>query len=75
MGKARWIKADMIGENCALIDVGTNMDENGKMCGDIDFEDVKDKALSITPVPGGVGPVTLACLIENVVKAAERRTR
>ncbi len=75
VGKARWIKADMIGENCALIDVGTNMDENGKMCGDIDFEDVKDKALSITPVPGGVGPVTLACLIENVVKAAERRTR
>ena len=75
VGKARWIKADMIGENCALIDVGTNIDENGKMCGDIDFEDVKDKALSITPVPGGVGPVTLACLIENVVKAAERRTR
>ncbi|MCG2725356.1 MAG: bifunctional 5,10-methylenetetrahydrofolate dehydrogenase/5,10-methenyltetrahydrofolate cyclohydrolase [Elusimicrobia bacterium] len=72
VGKARWIKADMLGENCAVIDVGTNIDENGRMCGDVDFENVKDKARCITPVPGGVGPVTLACLIENVVKAAER---
>ncbi len=73
VGKARWIKADMIGENSLLIDVGTNIDKNGKMCGDIDFENVKDKVDYITPVPGGVGPVTLACLLENVVKAAERK--
>jgi methylenetetrahydrofolate dehydrogenase (NADP+)/methenyltetrahydrofolate cyclohydrolase len=73
VGKARWIKADMIGDNSVLIDVGTNIDENGKMCGDIDFDDVKNKVCSITPVPGGVGPVTLACLLESVVKAAERR--
>ena len=73
VGKARWIKADMIGENSILIDVGTNIDESGKMCGDIDFEDVKDKVQSITPVPGGVGPVTLACLLESVVRAAEKR--
>ena len=71
IGKARWIKADMLPEDCAVIDVGTNIDENGKMCGDVDFENVKDKARSITPVPGGVGPVTLACLIESAVKAAE----
>ncbi|MCK5582834.1 MAG: bifunctional 5,10-methylenetetrahydrofolate dehydrogenase/5,10-methenyltetrahydrofolate cyclohydrolase [Elusimicrobiales bacterium] len=75
VGKARWIKADMIGENCELIDVGTNIDENGKMCGDIDFEDVKDKVDSITPVPGGVGPVTLACLLEGVVRAAENNLK
>ncbi|MEA3306838.1 MAG: bifunctional 5,10-methylenetetrahydrofolate dehydrogenase/5,10-methenyltetrahydrofolate cyclohydrolase [Elusimicrobiota bacterium] len=73
VGKARWIKADMVGENSILIDVGTNIDENGKMCGDMDFEDLKDKAQSLTPVPGGVGPVTLACLLENVVKAAEKK--
>lgn len=71
IGKARWIKADMLPAHCAVIDVGTNIDENGKMCGDIDFENVKDKVESLTPVPGGVGPVTLACLIESVVKAAE----
>ncbi len=75
VGKARWIKADMIGENSILIDVGTNIDENGKMCGDMDFEDLKGKALLLTPVPGGVGPVTLACLLENVVKAAERSAK
>ncbi|MCK4935380.1 MAG: bifunctional 5,10-methylenetetrahydrofolate dehydrogenase/5,10-methenyltetrahydrofolate cyclohydrolase [Elusimicrobiales bacterium] len=75
VGKARWIKADMVGENAVLIDVGTNIDENGKMCGDIDFEDVKDKVDSITPVPGGVGPVTLACLLEGVVRAAENNLK
>jgi len=70
-GKARWLKAGMLPPDSVVIDVGTNIDENGKMCGDADFEDLKDKVRAITPVPGGVGPVTLACLIEAGVKAAE----
>ena len=70
-GKPRWIKKEMLSEGAVVIDVGTNFDENGKMCGDADFEDIKDRVAAATPVPGGVGPVTLACLLEAVVKAAE----
>ena len=70
-GSPRWIKKEMLSENAVLVDVGTNLDENGKMCGDADFADISGSIGAATPVPGGVGPVTLACLIEAVVKAAE----
>lgn len=71
VGKAKWLKKDLLPPGATVIDVGTNFDENGKMCGDADFEDIKDGAAAVSPVPGGVGPVTLACLIEATVKAAE----
>jgi len=71
IGKARWLKADMLAPECIVIDVGTNSDEHGKFCGDADFENIEKTARMITPVPGGVGPVTLACLIENIVRSAE----
>jgi len=70
-GKTRWLKAAMLAPGATVIDVGTNIDENGKMCGDADFEELKDKVKAITPVPGGVGPVTMASLIEAAVTAAE----
>ncbi|OGS07610.1 MAG: hypothetical protein A2270_06645 [Elusimicrobia bacterium RIFOXYA12_FULL_51_18] len=70
-GKARWLKAGMLAAGTTVIDIGTNIGPDGKMCGDADFEDLKDKIEAITPVPGGVGPVTMACLIEASVKAAE----
>jgi len=73
VGKVRWLKADMVAQEAVIIDVGTNIDENGRMCGDADFEGLKDKVRAMTPVPGGVGPVTLACLIEACVKAAENK--
>ena len=63
----------MVKEGAVIIDVGTNVDENGKVCGDVDFENVKDKASFITPNPGGVGPMTVAMLINNVVKACEEQ--
>jgi len=68
-GKAKIVKADMVGEGAVVIDVGINFDENGKLCGDVDFEEVKDKAGMITPVPGGVGSVTSTVLVKHVVKA------
>ncbi len=71
IGKAKWLKKDMLPAGMTVIDVGTNFDENGKMCGDADLEDIKQTAAAATPVPGGVGPVTLACLIEAAVRAAE----
>lgn len=70
-GKAKWLKKEMLPADATVIDVGTNFDENGKMCGDADFEDLKGTAGAVSPVPGGVGPVTLACLLEASVKAAE----
>ncbi len=70
-GKAKWLKKELLPPDATVIDVGTNFDENGKMCGDADLEDIKDTAAAVSPVPGGVGPVTLACLIEASVKAAE----
>jgi len=70
IGKPQFIKADMVKEGSILIDVGVNRLDNGKLCGDIDFEGCKDKALAITPVPGGVGPMTIAMLMKNCVKAA-----
>ena len=61
----------MIKEDCIIIDVGINRDEDGKIVGDVDFENVSKKASYITPVPGGVGPMTIAMLMENVIDAAK----
>ncbi len=72
IGKARFVKENMVRPGAIVIDVGTNQDENGVFCGDVDFDAVIRKA-DTTPVPGGVGPVTLACLLENIVLSAERR--
>ena len=71
IGKAKFITADMVKENAVVIDVGMNRDENGKLCGDVDFENVKDKCSYITPVPGGVGPMTIATLMKNTLKACK----
>ena len=71
VGRAKMITADYIKEGAVVIDVGMNRDENGKLCGDVDFEDCKDKASYITPVPGGVGPMTIAMPMENTLTAAK----
>jgi len=70
-GRARMLGAELIPEGAVVIDVGTNIDEDGKMCGDVDFAGVKDRVSAVTPVPGGVGPVTKALLLEAAVRAAE----
>ncbi len=71
VGKAGFITADMVKEGAVVIDVGMNRNEEGKLCGDVDFEAVSQKAYAITPVPGGVGPMTIAMLMKNTVKAAQ----
>lgn len=73
VGVAKLIKGDMVKDGAVLIDVGMNRDENGKLCGDIDFESCKDKASYITPVPGGVGPMTIAMLMKNTLTAAKEQ--
>ena len=70
IGKAKFVTEDMVKEQAVVIDVGINRDENGKLCGDVDFENVKEKASVITPVPGGVGPMTIAMLLYNTYEAA-----
>lgn len=70
VGIANFITAEHVKEGAVVIDVGMNRDENGKLCGDVLFEEVKDKASYITPVPGGVGPMTITMLLENTLKAA-----
>ena len=65
------ITSDYIKEGAVVIDVGMNRDENGKLCGDVDFADCKEKAGYITPVPGGVGPMTIAMLMQNTLTAAK----
>ena len=72
VGKAKFITADMIREGAVVIDVGMNRNEEGKLCGDVDFAACKDKASYITPVPGGVGPMTRAILMKNTLRAAEK---
>jgi methylenetetrahydrofolate dehydrogenase (NADP+)/methenyltetrahydrofolate cyclohydrolase len=62
----------MIKPGAAVIDVGMNRDEHGKLCGDVDFESAKEVAGWITPVPGGVGPMTITMLVANTVQSAER---
>lgn len=71
VGKAKFVTADMVKEGAIVIDVGMNRDENGKLCGDVDFENVSPKASYITPVPGGVGPMTIATLMQNTLMAAK----
>ena len=61
----------MVKDNAVVIDVGINRNEDGKMVGDVDFEKIKEKASFITPVPGGVGPMTITMLMNNVIKAAK----
>ena len=68
IGKPKMINREYIKEGAVVIDVGINRDENGKLCGDVDFEDVKDIVSAITPVPGGVGPMTVAMLLSNVIE-------
>lgn len=70
IGKAKFVTADMISKGVVIIDVGMNRDENGKLCGDVDFDACKDIAAAITPVPGGVGPMTIAMLMKNCLRAA-----
>lgn len=70
VGKAKFVTEDMVKEGAVVIDVGMNRDENGKLCGDVDFENVSKIAGAITPVPGGVGPMTIAMLMQNTLKAA-----
>ena len=71
VGKPKFITADMVKEGAVVIDVGMDRDENGKLCGDVDYDNVCNVASAITPVPGGVGPMTIAMLMKNTVKAAE----
>lgn len=71
VGKANFVTADMVKEGAIVIDVGMNRLENGKLCGDVDFENVEKKAGYITPVPGGVGPMTIAMLMKNTLTAAK----
>lgn len=71
IGKPKFVTEDMIKDGAVVIDVGMNRDENGKLCGDVDFESVKDKCSFITPVPGGVGPMTISMLMKNTLTAAK----
>jgi methylenetetrahydrofolate dehydrogenase (NADP+)/methenyltetrahydrofolate cyclohydrolase len=72
IGRTKMITGDMIKPGAAVIDVGMNRDENGKLCGDVDFNSAKEVAGWITPVPGGVGPMTITMLVANTVQSAER---
>ncbi len=73
IGKANFITADMVKEGAVVVDVGINRLENGKVTGDVDFEAVKEKASAITPVPGGVGPMTITMLMKNTLESWKRR--
>ena len=75
VGIAKFVKADMVKEGAIVLDVGMDRDENGKLCGDVDFDEVKEKASMITPVPGGVGPMTIAMLMRNTLTAADIQNR
>lgn len=71
VGKEKFLKKEMVKPGAVVIDVGINRDENGKLCGDADFENLEPICSKITPVPGGVGPMTVAMLVKNAAKAAE----
>ncbi|MBR0535965.1 MAG: bifunctional methylenetetrahydrofolate dehydrogenase/methenyltetrahydrofolate cyclohydrolase FolD [Clostridia bacterium] len=75
VGKAYFVTADMVKDGAVVIDVGMNRNEEGKLCGDVCFDEVEKKASFITPVPGGVGPMTITMLLENTVRAAENYKR
>lgn len=72
IGKAKLIKEEYFNKDSIVIDVSINVDENGKLCGDVDFENVQDKVKAITPVPKGVGSVTTTLLLKHIVEAAEK---
>ncbi|MHA1727807.1 MAG: bifunctional 5,10-methylenetetrahydrofolate dehydrogenase/5,10-methenyltetrahydrofolate cyclohydrolase [Promethearchaeota archaeon] len=74
-GNLNFVTADKIKEGVVIIDAGINRDTNGKLCGDVDFEGVKDKCFAITPVPGGVGPMTIAILMENTYLSFMKRMK
>lgn len=71
VGREKMVKAEWVKPGACIIDVGINRMENGKLCGDVDYEAVADIVGSITPVPGGVGPMTICCLLQNTIKAAQ----
>lgn len=73
IGRAKFVNRDFVKEGATVIDVGINRTEDGKLCGDVDYEDCLDVAGAITPVPGGVGPMTIAMLMNNCVKAKEMK--
>ena len=72
VGKSKFITSDMVKNDAIVVDVGINRNENGKLCGDVDFENVKDKTSYITPVPGGCGPMTIAMLMKNTLIASKK---
>ena len=69
VGRAKMINSEYVKDGAVVLDVGINRDENNKLCGDVDFEDVKDKVYAITPVPGGIGPMTITMLLQNTLEA------
>ena len=71
IGKAKFVTAEYVKEGAVVIDVGMDRDENGKLCGDVDFASVEPKTLAITPVPGGVGPMTVTMLLVNCLRSVE----
>ena len=71
-GRARMVTGDMVKPGAVVVDVGINRDAEGRLVGDVDFDSVKDVASHITPVPGGVGPMTITMLLANTVVSAER---
>jgi methylenetetrahydrofolate dehydrogenase (NADP+)/methenyltetrahydrofolate cyclohydrolase len=73
VGRANFVTADMVKEGAVVIDVGINRLENGKLCGDVDYAAIEPKASVITPVPGGVGPMTITCLMENTIECFLRK--
>ena len=73
VGRAKMIDGSYIKDGAVVIDVGINRMDDGKLCGDVDFESASEKASYITPVPGGVGPMTRATLMQNTVTAAKKR--
>ena len=66
------VTSEYVKEGAVVIDVGMHRDENGKLCGDVDFKDVEEKVSAITPVPGGVGPMTIAMLMNNCIEAVRK---
>ena len=73
VGKPKFVTADMVKEGAVVIDVGMDRDENGKLCGDVDYDSVMPKTSYITPVPGGVGPMTITMLMRNTITAAKEQ--
>lgn len=75
IGQPKFVKPSMVKDGAVVIDVGINRDENGKLCGDVDFEAVAEKTSAVTPVPGGVGPMTIAMLLHNTLQLAKKHAK